>query len=99
MPRTGISERVLRLPCYQPNDRKRIIDETVPTRADFGLPDNAFVFCCFNASHKFTRFNFDRWMMSSSSRTTACSGCSTIRPRRTSACGSKPRRAALRAIV
>jgi predicted O-linked N-acetylglucosamine transferase (SPINDLY family) len=56
------SERVLRLPCYQPNDRKRIIDETVSTRADFGLPDNAFVFCCFNASHKFTRFNFDRWM-------------------------------------
>lgn len=56
------SERVLRLPCYQPNDRKRIIDETVPTRADFGLPDDAFVFCCFNASHKFTRFNFDRWM-------------------------------------
>lgn len=56
------SERVLRLPCYQPNDRKRIIDETVPTRADFGLPDGAFVFCCFNASHKFTRFSFDRWM-------------------------------------
>lgn len=56
------SERVLRLPCYQPNDRKRIVDENVPTRADFGLPDNAFVFCCFNASHKFTRFNFDRWM-------------------------------------
>jgi predicted O-linked N-acetylglucosamine transferase (SPINDLY family) len=56
------SEKVLRLPCYQPNDRKRIVDETVPTRADFGLPDNAFVFCCFNASHKFTRFTFDRWM-------------------------------------
>ena len=56
------SEKVLRLPCYQPNDRKRIVDETVPTRADFGLPDDAFVFCCFNASHKFTRFSFDRWM-------------------------------------
>jgi predicted O-linked N-acetylglucosamine transferase (SPINDLY family) len=56
------SEKVLRLPCYQPNDRKRIVDETVPTRADFGLPADAFVFCCFNASHKFTRFNFDRWM-------------------------------------
>lgn len=56
------SERVLRLPCYQPNDRKRIIDEAVATRADFGLPDDAFVFCCFNASHKFTRFSFDRWM-------------------------------------
>ncbi len=56
------SERVLRLPCYQPNDRKRIIDDKPVTRADFGLPDDAFVFCCFNASHKFTRFTFDRWM-------------------------------------
>ncbi|RYD94056.1 MAG: N-acetylglucosamine transferase, partial [Sphingomonadales bacterium] len=56
------SEKVLRVPCYQPNDRKRIVDETIPTRADFGLPDDAFVFCCFNASHKFTRFTFDRWM-------------------------------------
>jgi predicted O-linked N-acetylglucosamine transferase (SPINDLY family) len=56
------SEKVLRLPCYQPNDRKRIVDENAPKRADFGLPDDAFVFCCFNASHKFTRFTFDRWM-------------------------------------
>ena len=56
------SEKVLRVPCYQPNDRKRIVDEHIPTRADFGLPDDAFVFCCFNASHKFTRFTFDRWM-------------------------------------
>jgi predicted O-linked N-acetylglucosamine transferase (SPINDLY family) len=56
------SEKVLRLPCYQPNDRKRIVDDKTPARADFGLPDDAFVFCCFNASHKFTRFTFDRWM-------------------------------------
>lgn len=56
------SEKVLRVPCYQPNDRKRIVDEHIPTRSDFGLPDDAFVFCCFNASHKFTRFTFDRWM-------------------------------------
>ncbi|HOZ29180.1 MAG TPA: hypothetical protein PK080_17570, partial [Hyphomonadaceae bacterium] len=56
------SEKVLRVPCYQPNDRKRIVDENIPTRADFGLPEDAFLFCCFNASHKFTRFAFDRWM-------------------------------------
>lgn len=56
------SEKVVRVPCYQPNDRKRIVDENIPTRADFGLPEDAFVFCCFNASHKFTRFTFDRWM-------------------------------------
>lgn len=56
------SERVMRLPCYQPNDRKRIVDDKPVTRADFGLPEDAFVFCCFNASHKFTRFTFERWM-------------------------------------
>jgi predicted O-linked N-acetylglucosamine transferase (SPINDLY family) len=56
------SERVVRLPCYQPNDRKRIVDDKPVTRADFGLPEDAFVFCCFNASHKFTRFTFERWM-------------------------------------
>ncbi len=56
------SERVLRLACYQPNDRKRIVDDQPVTRTDFDLPDNAFVFCCFNASHKFTRFSFERWI-------------------------------------
>jgi predicted O-linked N-acetylglucosamine transferase (SPINDLY family) len=55
------SEKVLRLPCYQPNDRKRIVAER-PTRASVGLPDNAFVFCCFNGTQKFTRFHFDRWL-------------------------------------
>ncbi|MGD9814749.1 MAG: N-acetylglucosamine transferase [Hyphomonadaceae bacterium] len=56
------SERVLRLPCYQPNDRRRIVDENAPTRAEVGLPDDAFVFCCFNAAHKITRYAFERWM-------------------------------------
>lgn len=56
------SERVLRLPCYQPNDRKRIVHPAPPKRSDHGLPDDAFVFCCFNAAHKITRFAFERWM-------------------------------------
>lgn len=56
------SERVLRLPCYQPNDRKRVVHPTTPTRASAGLPDDAFVFCCFNAAHKITSFAFERWM-------------------------------------
>lgn len=56
------SERVLRLPCYQPNDRKRIVDPAPPKRAEHGLPEDAFVFCCFNAAHKVTRFSFERWM-------------------------------------
>lgn len=56
------SECVLRLPCYQPNDRKRIIAEAKPSRSDAGLPENAFVFCCFNGTHKIGRFTFERWM-------------------------------------
>ena len=58
------SERVLRLPCYQPNDRKRVVAERAPSRADAGLPEEAFVFCCFNAAHKITRYAFARWMES-----------------------------------
>jgi predicted O-linked N-acetylglucosamine transferase (SPINDLY family) len=55
------AEQVLRLPCYQPNDRKRVIAET-PTRAAAGLPEQGFVFCCFNASQKLSQFTMQRWM-------------------------------------
>lgn len=55
------SEKVLRLPCYQPNDRKRVVADP-PRRQDFGLPDDAVVFCCFNGSQKINRFTFDRWL-------------------------------------
>ena len=51
-----------RLPCYQSNDRKRIIAPERPTRAEVGLPDDAFVFCCFNGTHKVSRFTFMRWL-------------------------------------
>jgi predicted O-linked N-acetylglucosamine transferase (SPINDLY family) len=56
------SEKVVRLPCYQPNDRRRIVDPSRPTRAQAGLPENAFVFCCFNGSQKITRVTFLRWL-------------------------------------
>jgi predicted O-linked N-acetylglucosamine transferase (SPINDLY family) len=56
------AEAVMRLPCYQPNNRNRIVADTVPMRADAGLPDDATVFCSFNGSHKITRFTFERWL-------------------------------------
>ncbi len=56
------SERVVRLPCYQPNDRNRLISTQRPTRRDEGLPESALVFCCFNGMQKITRFMFERWM-------------------------------------
>lgn len=59
---THYSERILRLPnCYQANDRKRVIAEP-RSRAEYGLPDHAFVFCCFNQSVKMTPEVFHRWM-------------------------------------
>ncbi len=56
------SETVLRLPCYQANDRKRAVAPHRPSRAEAGLPEDAFVFCCFNGTQKFTRFTVDRWI-------------------------------------
>lgn len=56
------SETVLRLPCYQPNDRRRVVSPDRPARAAAGLPEDAMVFCCFNGLHKLTRTTFDRWL-------------------------------------
>jgi len=56
------SEKVVRLACYQPNDRKRVVADDRPTRRDAGLPDDAMVFCCFNGAQKISRFTFERWM-------------------------------------
>ena len=57
------TEKVVRLPdCYQPNDRTRQIAEYTPTRAELGLPDDAFVFCCFNNNYKILPETFDGWM-------------------------------------
>lgn len=45
-------EKPLYLPrCYQVNDRQRPVAAT-PTRAECGLPPDAFVFCCFNNAFK-----------------------------------------------
>jgi predicted O-linked N-acetylglucosamine transferase (SPINDLY family) len=56
------SEKVLRLPCYQPSLRQRHVAPRTPTRAEVGLPDDAMVYCCFNGAHKIHAFTFDRWL-------------------------------------
>jgi predicted O-linked N-acetylglucosamine transferase (SPINDLY family) len=57
------SEKVICLPnCYQSNDTKRKISTTMPTRLSCGLPEQGFVFCCFNANYKITPQVFDIWM-------------------------------------
>lgn len=57
------TEKIVQLPhCYQPNDTKRGVSAEVPTRGECELPENAFVFCCFNNNYKLTPALFDIWM-------------------------------------
>ena len=55
------SEAVVRLPLYQPNDVLSAVPPP-PSRAQAGLPDGAFVFCCFNNPSKITPETFAVWM-------------------------------------
>ena len=56
------SEKVVRIPCYQPNDRGREVAPQPPRRQDHGLPEDGVIFCCFNGVHKITTFTWSRWM-------------------------------------
>jgi protein O-GlcNAc transferase len=57
------AERVVRLPgTYQINDNRRAMSQRAPTRGECGLPQDAFVFCCFNNPQKITPEIFDIWM-------------------------------------
>jgi len=55
------SEKPLYLPVFQCSDRKRPVAE-LPTRAECGLPEDRFVFCCFNNNYKFNEDMFSSWM-------------------------------------
>ena len=57
------TEKLVHLPeCYQVNDSQRAIAARTPTRAECGLPEPGFVFCCFNNTYKLTPLYFDIWM-------------------------------------
>lgn len=57
------TEALCRLPeTYQCNDDYRAIAANPVTRADEGLPEDAFVFCSFNQLYKIDEPTFDTWM-------------------------------------
>lgn len=58
----GYTERIMRLPCFQVNDRKRKVNVNIPARSDVGLSDSAMVYCCFNNTYKITPTMFKSWM-------------------------------------
>jgi predicted O-linked N-acetylglucosamine transferase (SPINDLY family) len=57
------SEKIVWLPdSFMVNDSARDIAQRTPTRTELGLPEKAFVFCCFNQSFKIGPAIFDIWM-------------------------------------
>lgn len=56
------TERPVYLPhCYQVSDRQREVGPK-PSRADYQLPQDAFVYCSFNNNFKFSPELFRAWM-------------------------------------
>lgn len=57
------SEKIVCLPdSYQVNDSHRVISTNPCSRADEGLPESGFVFCCFSSAYKISPAVFDIWM-------------------------------------
>lgn len=57
------AENVVRLPhCYQPSDTTRTLADRPMTRAEWGLPEEGFVFCSFNNNYKILPDVFAVWM-------------------------------------
>jgi protein O-GlcNAc transferase len=61
--RPHYSEKLVHLPAsYYMTDDRAPTPDVETTRAEYGLPDQGFVFCCFNNSYKVTADVFDVWM-------------------------------------
>jgi protein O-GlcNAc transferase len=57
------TEKIIHLPeCFQISDSARPAPSHFPGRAELGLPETGFVFCCFNNTYKITAAVFERWM-------------------------------------
>jgi len=56
------SEKLVHLPSYQVNDRKRTISNVQFAKGKLGIPEESFVFCCLNNNYKFTPEIFSSWV-------------------------------------
>ena len=57
------SEKIIRMPnCFISDDNKKEISKESISRKDFSLPDQGFIFTCFNENYKITKKEFNIWM-------------------------------------
>lgn len=60
--RESYVEKVVYLPgTFMVDDSNRLPSKKIYTREEFGLPENAFIFCCFNNDYKFNKDVLDCW--------------------------------------
>jgi len=56
------TEKIIYLPnSYQVNDSKRAISKKLFSKSELRLPEEGFIFCCFNANYKITESIFESW--------------------------------------
>ena len=56
------TEKIIQMPhSYQVNDNTKKISKKKFTKKQEGLPENGFVFCCFNNNYKISPDEFDIW--------------------------------------
>lgn len=61
--RIHYSEKIAYMPdTYQVNAKRKVLATDATTRSDHGIPEHAFVFCCFNNNYKITPDVFDIWL-------------------------------------
>jgi len=41
---------------------KHCVPDALPTKSEYGLPEDKFIFCCFNNSYRNNRSTFNAWM-------------------------------------
>jgi len=57
------SEEIIYMPhTYQPTSHSSIISNKIFTKSEMNLPNNSFVFCCFNNNYKISPNEFNIWM-------------------------------------
>ena len=61
--RVHYSEKIAYMPdTYQVNAKRKVLAAHATSRSDHGIPEHAFVFCCFNNNYKITPDVFDIWL-------------------------------------
>ena len=56
------SEKIIYLPNYQINDTEKNFSRKLLTKAEFGISNNTFVFCCLNNNYKISPHIFEGWV-------------------------------------